>query len=414
MLLALGLQGLLRLQYNPFQDKASIFISVFAVGYLNLMKHGFFYLGERFLWRIDAASTHVGDDGIDIGIELRIPDWKESEGHSGRREVQSLGFGSFEDFDTDDFKHKFLEKNRPWILKQLKLIDSGIGAKNSLSDELLEMNSRWDLGEYVRDDISEDSGSDEESQVRIKQSVQLAPGSRKILRLWMVSTRRRLGLPDAVGERFDISSESDSEEDQPNGGKVVRKPNHNAKKIGHLWLLAVRGQLQPIAKIAVDVSDDSDEEHRDRFQSTQISAASREIGRLWLGSIIRSSSSKAGIKVVLSSSDNDDSEIQARIKPKTRNIAILWKQSLQNMQQEVVQHYRQANPGLISSDSPSGEIVVPAVSRARAQATRLVENLSETDDSSSEAMPLQDALRIPVKTKIIAQRWLNLIRSRSR
>lgn len=414
-MLALGLQGLLRLQYNPFQDKASLFITIFAVAYLNMLKSGFFYVGDKLLWRIDAASAQVGDDGIDIGIELRIPDWKESEGNNGRREVQARGFGSFEDLDTDDFKHKFLEQNRPWILKQLKIMDSGIGAKNMLSEELLERNNQWDLGEYVRDDISDDSGSDEGAPIRAKSSVQLAPGSRKILRLWMVSTRRRLGLPDMVAERFDISSESDSE-DESGGVKVAKRPNQVTKRIGHMWLSAIRGQLRTVAKIAVDVSDDSDDDQRSKqskVQVTQISAASREIGRQWLSKITRSSSVSVSKKVVLSSSDDSDVDVKAKMKPNTKKIADLWKQMLRKAKQEANERFRQANPGLISSDSPSGDTLVPSTA-PRAQATRLVHGVSESDDSSSEAMAPQEALRIPVKTKIIAQRWLNMIRTRSR
>ena len=417
MLLALGMQSLLRLNYNPFQDKAAFAIMIFSVAYLNLLQFGFLSLGKKFLWRIDAESAFIGDDGLDIGIELRIPDWKEAEGPSGRHDMKSIGFGSFEDVDTDDFKSKFLEKNRPWILKQLKLTDTGAGAKNLLSEDMLESNNQWDLGEYVRDDISDDSGSGDEAQIRAKSSIQLAPGSRKILRLWLVSTRRRLGLPDMVAERFDISSESEADEDHLGGSKAAKKPNHVTKKIGHMWLSAIRGQLQPSAKIAVDVSDDSDDDNRSKkskVQVTQISAASREIGRQWLGSITRSSSTSLSKKsVVLSSSDGSGSDTQAKMKPNTRKIAILWKQMLQKAKEDAAERFRQANPGIISSDSPSGDNLVPSAA-LRAQASRLVDNVSDSDEESSEALPAQEALRIPVKTKIIAQRWLNMIRSRAR
>jgi len=417
MLLALGLQSMLRLNYNPFQDKAAFLISIFSVVYLNLLQAGFLFLGEKLLWRIDAESALIGDDGLDIGIELRIPEWKEAEGPSGRHEIKSLGFGSFEDVDSDDFKSKFLEKNRPWILKQLKLMDNGMGAKNLLTEEMLESNNQWDLGEYVRDDISDDSGSDDGAQIRAKSSIQLAPGSRKILRLWLVSTRRRLGLPDMVAERFDISSESESDEDQKGGRKAVKKPNQVTKKIGHMWLSAIRGHLQPAAKIAVDVSDDSDDDNRSKqskVQVTQISAVTREIGRQWLSSISRSSSTSVSKKAaVLSSSDGSDSDAKAKMKPNTKKIAILWKQMLQKAKAETAERFRQANPGLISSDSPSGDTLVPSAA-PRAQATRLVGNISDSDEESSEVGVAQEALRIPVKTKIIAQRWLNMIRSRSR
>lgn len=284
-----------------------------------------------------------------------------------------------------------------------------------LSEELLERNNQWDLGEYVRDDISDDSGSDDIAQTRVKSTVQLAPGSRKILRLWMVSTRRRLGLPDMVAERFDISSESDAEEDY-SGAKAAKKPNQISKKIAHMWLSAIRGQLQPDVKIAVDVSDDSDDDNRSKqskVQVTQISAASREIGRQWLSSIKRSSLTSNSKKVALSSSDDSDVDAKATIKPNTKQIAVLWKQMLQKARQEAGERFRQANPGLISSDSPSGDAVVPP-GVPRAQATRLVLDVSDTEDSESEQAPAQDVLRIPVKTKIIAQRWLNMIRSRSR
>jgi hypothetical protein len=115
----------------------------------------------------------------------------------------------------------------------------------------------------------------------------------------------------------------------------------------------------------------------------------------------------------LSSSDDSDGEAKAKMKPNTKKIALMWRQMLQKARQEAGERFRQANPGLISSDSPSADALV-APTALRAEATRLVADISESEGSSSEAMPPQDALRIPVKTKIIAQRWLNMIRSRSR
>merc|ERR1711907_687852 len=310
---------------------------------------------------------------------------------------------------SEEFKHQFLEMYKPWILQQLG--DSMPTPRGQLSKLLNEEAEPWDIGNVYRDDISDDSGSDDDWDMAASRKLQVDPVSRRILVLWLVRTRRRLGLPDTVFKRPDVSSDSEEEELSQRGkGSKVQGVT---RQIAIRWLEAAKGR--PLyEKIRDDISsDESESDGGDVKAQMAMSAKSREIANIWLSNIRAPKESQA-----TRASDSDSSSEQEdlgrhAIGSAAQRIGKLWLEKLRkgSIGGGGSLFRRVAVSDTTESSSTGGELrrgPVGALAR-----TRTI-NVSDSGSTSSgsEVEEAQDQVRISVKTKAIAKNWLQQIRRR--
>lgn len=194
-----AIQVFLKKNYNPFSDKMGPFLAVLIYIICFCIHRLCFFVGKKFLWHVDAQS-HDGDDGM-FGADILKKDW-ENEGMymgSGRKN------GDF-DVTSDTFRHRFLENNREWILRQL-----GVASPRSKLAMMLAGGSDDEDSDGRKDvDISDDEGSDSDWRRGSGGPVNLDDTSRDIARKWLSRTRNRLGMPAPQNATFDISSDDET------------------------------------------------------------------------------------------------------------------------------------------------------------------------------------------------------------
>jgi hypothetical protein len=114
--MTLALEAFLRIGYNPLGDQAFIplFIAVVIVGeimlrvYARLADIKIRSLNWRGLWATKQIEGTVDDD---VAAKLAIGEGKQADLEQERLELQAL--------NSERFRHRFLERNRPWILQHL-------------------------------------------------------------------------------------------------------------------------------------------------------------------------------------------------------------------------------------------------------------------------------------------------------
>ncbi|CAN0511208.1 unnamed protein product, partial [Ectocarpus sp. 12 AP-2014] len=194
--MVLGLMGLtifLRWEYSLFGDPVGPLI--FAVMFL------FGDLVQQLLRRL--ANIKVGskekrafgtvDD--DIAAKLAIGEGRQANLEQERLELQAL--------NSERFRHRFLERNRPWILQHLTDLltprtlqntgPDGRPAVEYVRDVYAELMG---MGEGVRrpgdrSDISSDEEDEMEEQRRNWPRTPLVGASLAIARLWLSKARKR-------------------------------------------------------------------------------------------------------------------------------------------------------------------------------------------------------------------------------
>ena len=204
-----GITIFLRAAYNPFGDPVMPMI-LFLMFVFSDMLSKFLYwladvpgsklhpmycfkkLGWRGLWVTKQIEGTVDDD---VAAKLAIGEGRQADLEQERLELQAL--------NSERFRHRFLERNRPWILQHLV--------------ELLTPRSLESIGpdgrpvvEYIRDVYADlmamgegarrpgdrsDISSDEEDELeKARQDWSRAPvqgASLEIARLWLEKARKR-------------------------------------------------------------------------------------------------------------------------------------------------------------------------------------------------------------------------------
>jgi hypothetical protein len=197
----LGITIFMRWDYNPFGDQVFVLLQliIFALG--DLMQYFFTFIASikinvagfqwRGLWVTKMIEGTVDDD---VAAKLAIGEGRQADLEQERLELQAL--------NSERFRHRFLERNRPWILQHLV--------------ELLTPESLEQVGpdgrpvvDYVRDvyaelmgmgegarrpgDRSDVSSDDEEdnSGTRDWPRAPLQGASLQIARLWLSKARKR-------------------------------------------------------------------------------------------------------------------------------------------------------------------------------------------------------------------------------
>jgi hypothetical protein len=326
----LGIQGMIRNKYNPFGDQGAVLMLLYSMLICFAVRVLSMKIGEMFLWHLPSGAL-VGDDGFmhEISNDFFLPSFQE-----GNENVRNAGSGKMmafygEDKNSEAFKISFLEDNKPWILQRLGVGREIPSVVSNLEKTLAETKypKMFDDRDFTTAGVivSSDDGSSDESDNIKNVKVVLDQVSKNVLRLWLASTRRRMGLPEKA-PRADVSSDEETDSDvQPafaSSSAPKLRFSASARAIAKLWLAQLPQRTSVIQNV-LDLSDDSSEPERvgGSNKSTaglQMSASTREIGRLWLSIISRDSADNprqrpiSALTISDSSTDTQTSEYGLR------------------------------------------------------------------------------------------------------
>lgn len=198
--MCMAIESFLRLKYNPFADPTFllIFVIVFLIG--EVMRRVYWRLSDiqikRLNWRGLWATKQIeGTIDDDVAAKLAIGEGRQADLEQERLELQAL--------NSERFRHRFLERNRPWILQHLvelltpRSLDlpgpDGRPTIEYVRDVYAELMS---MGEGFRkpgerDDISSDEEDELEVARRNWSRDPLTGAALAIARMWLAKARKR-------------------------------------------------------------------------------------------------------------------------------------------------------------------------------------------------------------------------------
>ena len=195
-----AIEAFLRLSYNPFGDPC--FLIIFAIVFLigEAMRRVYWFLADiqvkRLNWRGLWATKQIeGTIDDDVAAKLAVGEGRQADLEQERLELQAL--------NSERFRHRFLERNRPWILQHLvelltprSLDQPGPDGRPTIEyvrdvyAELMAMGEGFRKpGE--REDISSDEGDELEAARRNWPRDPLTGASLAIARMWLAKARKR-------------------------------------------------------------------------------------------------------------------------------------------------------------------------------------------------------------------------------
>jgi hypothetical protein len=186
MYIVLGVEMMLRAQYNPFADTAFVFILFYLIACYVIMERLIMWFVIKIkLWKIKHENTnwHLQMDDED---DLDVPAWEDAKGASHDAYLMNQRITS------ETFRYKFLNYNRAWLIQQLPSL---------LTPRTLRRSRPYLINQFARiinsrrDDISDDSDGDVKNKFG---PVALSSSSRNIIRFWLDRARRRLKLKQIV------------------------------------------------------------------------------------------------------------------------------------------------------------------------------------------------------------------------
>lgn len=185
--LVVGIEMMIRANYNLFGDPAMIPILAYVIGCSAVVRILMIFVGQMFgVWR----------------VRLRRRDW-HAKMQVEHVEVEQLGDGTATDHDlfqqqmriTDEtFRYKFLRYNRSWIINQLPdMLTPRVTQKSRpyLINQLARV-----LGS-INADISSDSSDDDEFEYEMG-AMAASQATRTMARKWMIQAQRLLKLRKIV------------------------------------------------------------------------------------------------------------------------------------------------------------------------------------------------------------------------
>jgi len=186
MYFILGVEMMIRSEYNLFGDPAMMAIVSFTVSVSLLTKWFLVKFGSRTpLWRIKhentAWHTTIADED-----DFDLPGWDDMKGASHDAYLMNQRITS------ETFRYKFLNYNRAWLINQLPSI---------LTPRTLRRSRPYLINQFTRilnalnQDISSDSDRDDGPKFGIP--ILSAP-TRKLVRWWLNKAQRRLKLREVV------------------------------------------------------------------------------------------------------------------------------------------------------------------------------------------------------------------------
>ena len=234
----MAIEIFLRVNFNLFSDPVTplLFVIIFVLGELMALVCWLMCdikikrFGWRGLWMTKQVEGTVDDD---VAAKLAIGEGRQQDLEQERLELQAL--------NSDRFRHRFLERNRPWILQHLvelltprQLDQNGPDGRPVIEyvrDVYAELMS---IGEGLRkagdrDDVSSDGLEDELEDIRRNWSKQPLTGtSLAIARLWLSKARKRRAFGKLIRGIID-------QHKKPNCEICGRNPEKNfVKLIAHL------------------------------------------------------------------------------------------------------------------------------------------------------------------------------------
>jgi hypothetical protein len=205
--MTMAITGILRLQYNPFGDPCMclMFVIVFLIG--EVMRRVYWRLADikikRFNWRGLWATKQIeGTIDDDVAAKLAVGEGRQADLEQERLELQAL--------NSERFRHRFLERNRPWILQHLvelltpRSLDQpgpdGRPAIEYVRDVYAELMA---MGEGFRkpgdrEDISSDEEDELEAARRNWPRDPLTGSALAIARMWLAKARKRRAFSKLV------------------------------------------------------------------------------------------------------------------------------------------------------------------------------------------------------------------------
>jgi hypothetical protein len=176
--------------YSPFSDTAfPILLSLLICIYLVLEYITMFLFRYFKIWKTKHEETdwHQLHDDLDDAID--IPNWEEIKGSNDQVYLMNQRLTS------ETFRYKFLNYNKSWLVSELPQI---------LTPRTLRRSRPYLISQLARiittkrDDISDDSDSDEKEATKGFKSVALTAASRGIIRKWLSQARRRLKFKESI------------------------------------------------------------------------------------------------------------------------------------------------------------------------------------------------------------------------
>lgn len=202
-LIQVAIEMFLYTNYNPFGDPALIYIIIIMAITIKLVTY-FCYkvadvkikrIGWRGLWMTKQIEGTVDDE---VAAKLAVGEGRQADLEQERLELQAL--------NSERFRHRFVERNKPWILQHLVelLTPQALKGPGPEGRPLVEYvrdvyAELLGLGEGQRkagdrSDISDDSDDDMEDRRRDWPATPLVGSSLLIARLWLEKARKRRGF----------------------------------------------------------------------------------------------------------------------------------------------------------------------------------------------------------------------------
>jgi hypothetical protein len=181
---------MVRKEYNMFGDPALLAILPFVVASCYFAQRLCIWTADQLgLWRLKhegtAWHTKIGDD------EDEGPKWDDLDKIKG---ASHEAFLLNQKINSESFRFRFLEYNRPWLVAQLPTI---------LTPRTLRRARPYLIAQFtkilgsVNPDISDDDEDDDDDMPKFGPVV-LSSASRNMIRLWLAQARRRRALRDVV------------------------------------------------------------------------------------------------------------------------------------------------------------------------------------------------------------------------
>lgn len=207
IVIVVGITILERWSFNPFADPITpvivalmiILCSILRVMYMYLADIKIRRLGWRGLWMTRQIEGTIDDE---VAAKLAVGVGRQEDLERERLELQAL--------NSDRFRHKFLERNRPWILQHLVELltprsletpgPDGRPTVEYVRDVYAELLA---MGEGMRrpgerQDISDDEEDELEAARRNWTRKALTGASLAIAKLWLAKARKRRAFSKLV------------------------------------------------------------------------------------------------------------------------------------------------------------------------------------------------------------------------
>jgi hypothetical protein len=233
--------------YNPFADPVALLLIVLMIILCKIIGFVMLKLGDikilrigwRGMWMTKQIEGTVDDE---VAAKLAIGEGRQQDLEQERMELQAL--------NSERFRHRFLERNRPWILHHLvelltprSLETTGHDGRPVIEYVRDVYADLMSMGEGMkragdRDDISSDEEDALEAARRNWSRQPLVGASLAIARMWLAKARKRRAFTTLIRGIIDSHKKTSCE-------VCGRTPELNNVRL--LAYLATRGEPDPYA-----------------------------------------------------------------------------------------------------------------------------------------------------------------------